>query len=294
MFVHLNGKLVPAPEARVSPFDRGYLMGDGIYEGLRATRGRVIAMDRHADRMRSGLAETRIEGFDPDRMAPLTDQLLRANDLEEAFVYWQVTRGAPDPRPPFRTRIPPEGMRPTVFAFASPVEAVSAWTRPSVKRASIRPDTRWLRGHIKAISLIGGVLAAIEAHERGDDDAVLVRDGLVTEGVSTNVFLSLGGRIVTPALDSAPMLAGVTRALILEQDPSIEVRPVTEDELRRADEVILAGTLTMIASITTLDGRPVGRGEGVGAPGPAACALLQILHEAIRKDAASGARAIHA
>lgn len=292
MLVHLNGQLVPAAEARVSPFDRGYLMGDGIYEGLRATRGRVIALGRHAERMRQGLSQTRIAGFEPRDMGPLTEALLRANCLEEAFVYWQVTRGTPEPKPPFRTRIPPADMRPTVFAFASPVESVASWTRPSVKRASVRPDTRWTRGHLKSISLIGGVLAAIEAHDHGDDDAVLVRDGLVTEGVSTNVFLSIDGRVVTPSLDSAPMLAGVTRDLILEADPSIVERPVSQDELLAADEVMLAGTLTMIASIATLDGRPVGDGR---APGPAACALLETLHKAIRSDAAAfRTKSIHA
>ncbi|MCA9305736.1 MAG: aminotransferase class IV [Phycisphaerales bacterium] len=282
MFVHLNGNLVPAGEARVSPFDRGYLMGDGIYEGLRATNGRVIALDRHVQRMRAGLGEARIEGFDPESLDAMTDELLRANRLEEAFVYWQVTRGAPEAKPPFRTRIPPPSMRPTVFGFAAPVESVASWGEPSVKKASVRPDTRWTRGHVKSISLMGGVLAAIEAHEFGDDDAILVRDGLVTEGVSTNVFLSIGGRIVTPALESAPMLAGVTRALILDEDPDIEVRPVTEDELRRADEIMLAGTLTMVAGISTLCGKPVGDG---GAPGPASRSLLAALQRAIRKDA---------
>ena len=282
MFVHLNGNLVPAGEARVSPFDRGYLMGDGIYEGLRAPSGRVIALDRHAERMRAGLGEARIEGFDPESLGAMTDELLRANRLEEAFVYWQVTRGAPEAKPPFRTRIPPAGMRPTVFGFAAPVESVASWNEPGVKKASVRPDTRWTRGHVKSISLMGGVLAAIEAHEFGDDDAILVRDGLVTEGVSTNVFLSVGGRTVTPALESAPMLAGVTRALILDEDPDIEVRPVTEDELRRADEIMLAGTLTMVAGISTLCGKPVGDG---GAPGPASRSLLAALQRAIRKDA---------
>lgn len=257
-------------------------MGDGIYEGLRATRGRVIAMDRHAERMRAGLKESRIAGFEPEAMAALTSELLSANGMDEAFVYWQVTRGAPEPTPPFRTRIPPAGMTPTVFAFAAPVEPVSSWTRPSVKKASVRPDTRWRRGHLKSISLMGGVLAAIEAHEFGDDDAILVRDGLVTEGVSTNVFLSIDGRLVTPDLESAPMLAGVTRAMILDEDPSIEVRTVTEDELRRADEVMLAGTLTMIASVSTLCGKPIGRQP---APGPASRSLLETLLRAIRNDA---------
>lgn len=286
MLVHLNGALIPADQARVSVFDRGFVFGDGVYEGLRTTPGAggeptVIGLAHHVERMRAGVEEARLRGFDAATLGSLTRELVRANGLTDAAVYWQVTRGTPPTGAPLRSRLPYPGSVPTVFGYAVPAKPVSAYTEPEVRRLCTRPDTRWARGHLKSISLLGGVIAAIEADERGDEDAVFIRDGLVTEGTATNVFIAKGGRLATPALDSAPMLAGVTRALILEADPSIEVRPVTERELRDADEVMLTGTYTMVSSGSTLDGRAIGGG---GAPGTMSRRLLATLRCAIDRD----------
>src|SRR5437762_13342925 len=105
VIVHLNGALVPASEARISPFDRGFLFGEGVYEGLRSFRGRVVAMQRHLDRMAAGLKECRL-AWDTSQMAGLTESLLAANGMQDAFIYWQVTRGAPAEGQPVRTRTP--------------------------------------------------------------------------------------------------------------------------------------------------------------------------------------------
>lgn len=283
MLVHLNGSLVPAERATVSVFDRGFLFGDGVYEGLRSSRGVVIGLDRHVHRMAAGLDEARIRGFDPSRLGPLTDELLAANNLSEAFIYWQITRGAPPgDEGPSRARTVRGRMTPTVLGFATPVPAVSSYREPEVRRVALRPDTRWTRCHLKSISLLGGVLAAIEAEEAGADDAIMERNGVITEGSATNVFLSIGGAIVTPALDSAPMLTGVTRAILLDADPSIQERCVTVEELRRADEIMLVGTRTMVAWVSSLDGRPVGAPNS--APGPATRRLLRLLVEAIEQE----------
>lgn len=287
MLIHLNDQLLTSDRASVSVFDRGFLFGDGVYEGLRTSRGRVIALRHHIDRMAAGLEESRIRGFDASRLGELTTQLIEANNLSEAGVYWQVSRGVPPAGAPLRSRLPHPGSTPTVFGYAVPIKAVADYTRPEPRRLSLRPDTRWSRGHLKSISLHGGVLAAIEADECGDDDAVMHTDGLVSEGTATNVFIASGGRLITPSLNSAPMLAGATRALILEADPSIEVRPVTVDELRRADEIMLTGTYTMVSAGTTLDGSPIGQRPGEPAPahpGPMACKLLDTLLSAIDRD----------
>lgn len=279
----------------MSVFDRGFLFGDGVYEGLRVTQGRVIGLRHHERRMRAGLDEARIRGFDPASLGPLTRELAEANRLEEAAVYWQVSRGVPPAGAPLRARVPDPRSAPTVFGYAAPIKPVSAYTAPEVRRAALRPDTRWTRGHLKSVSLLGGVLAAIEADEAGCDDAIMHKDGLISEGTATNVFIASGGRLVTPSLDSLPMLAGVTRALILEEDPGIEVRPVTLDELRTADEVMLTGTYTMVSSISAVDGVPVGRGAGP-CPGPMARRLLDLLLRAIARDTGAGlaSGAVHA
>lgn len=270
----------------VSIFDRGFLFGDGVYEGLRTTadpagRLRIIGEGYHAQRLREGLAEARIQGFDPDSIAALTDELLRANGLVEAFIYWQITRGTPPGAAGIqRPRVTKQGMKPTVVGFATAVAAVKDCLTPEAKRVALRPDTRWSRGRLKSISLLGGVLAAFEADELGADDAIMTRGELVTEGTATNVCLFSKGVFITPSLESAPMLAGVTRQLLIDADRAIVERPVTIDDLRSADEVMLVGTKTMVASVTHLDGRPVG-GGGVG---PAATRLLATLREAIARD----------
>jgi D-alanine transaminase len=167
------------------------------------------------------------------------------------------------------------GRGPTVFAYAEPITLIDS---PRRITACVIDDRRWTYGHVKSISLMGGVIAAFEAADRGADDAVLVRDGCLTEGSSTNAFIVKEGVTATPPVDGGKLLGGVTRDVIVERHPEIEVRDVTEDELRSADEVILTGTKTMVASVVELDGKAVG--EGV--PGPRAHELLRSLLEEIR------------
>lgn len=293
MIVSLNDELVPAEEARVSVFDRGFTLGDGVYEGLRMHRGRVVGLDRHYARLRASLSEARISGVDPEFLGEASERLVAANGLRDAFVYWQITRGTPPSGAPVRSRIPVDGTRATVFGYAEGCEPLRRDGEPRALAASVRPDTRWLRGHVKSISLMGGVLAAIESDEHGGEDAVLVRDGLVTEGTSTNVFLAIDGRLATPALESAPMLAGVTRSLIVDADDSIEVRAVGAEELRRADEIMLTGARTTVAAVTRLDGAWVGdAGARDGHAGPMARRLLATLVDAVERDIAQRGAAI--
>jgi D-alanine transaminase len=284
VIVHLNGKLVPAAQATVSVFDRGFVFGEGVYEGLRSFRGRLVAMDKHIRRMKTGLDECRID-WDPARMIPLTEELLQANATPDAFIYWQVTRGHPGPGQPVRTRTPQGAMTPTVFGYCSAQPAIEKFSTPPTVTCAVRPDTRWSRGHLKSTSLLGGVLAAIEAQEAGASDAIMVRDGLVTEATASNVILAVKSRsgeteLVTPSLESVSILAGVTRALELEQGPGIVSRPVMVDELSRASEIMLLGSTSMVTSVTELDGRPVGEGK----PGPQAHRLLRALVEIIRDE----------
>lgn len=284
MIVHLNGKLVPAAEARVNVFDRGFLFGEGVYEGLRSFDGRIVAMQKHIDRMRNGLRECRLQ-WDPAQMTPLTDELLRANGTPDAFIYWQVTRGAPAPGQPVRTRTPVGPFTPTVFAYCSAQPPLAHYTTPPTVTVALRPDTRWLRGHLKSIALLGGVLAAMEAQEAGAQDAIMERDGLVTEGTATNVVLALpaaggGVELATPSLESVSILAGVTRALEVEHGPRIVSRPVKVEELKRASEIMLLGSTSMVTSVVELDGRRVGDGK----PGPEAHRLLRALVEYIRSE----------
>lgn len=286
VIVHLNGKLVPRSQARIDPFDRGFIFGDALYEGLRAFDATIYGLDLHARRMRAGLEECAIRGFDPEDLGPLSRELLDANGLVDAFVYWQVSRGAPADAAAskdLRKRIPGEEIeRPTVFAYCVPLPGVEGCVAPKQVHAATVRDTRWTRCHIKSTSLMGNVLHALESARAGEEDAIMVRDGFATEASSTNLFVARGGRIATPPVDKGFNLAGITREKILRARPDIEVREIGEGELLDADEIMLAGTITMIASVTRLNGRAVGSG-GVG---PQAASLYETLVADIRDECA--------
>lgn len=290
MQIYLNGEIVSREAARVDPFDRGFLFGDGIYEGLRAFGGQIVGMDGHVARLADGLAASRIS-WDAAQLRAVCARVLAANHLADAFIYFQATRGVPAPGEPVRARVLTGAVKPTIFAYATPTPPLSTYAEPPVKAAITTPDTRWLRGHVKSISLMGSVMAAMEASEAHADDAILIRtmvggERLAAEGTSANLIAVVdapGGvpEIITPPLDGAPILAGITRDILLQgaarRGIDIRVRNLHEHELLGAREIMLCGTLTMVTAITRLNGRAVGEGT----PGPEAARLLRVLVEEI-------------
>lgn len=280
MILHLNGQLESREKARIDPFDRGFLFGDGVYEGLRTFGGRVVGLGLHIERLRRGLAEARIP-WEAGNLGVLTDELVKANGLEDAFIYWQVTRGVPGPGQPMRARVMTGPTRPTVLGYCVATPGLASYPPVPEKTAITTPDMRWLHGEVKSISLLGNVLAALEADQARADDAILIRDGLAGEGTSANLIVALEKgketEIVTPPMDGVPILRGVTRDILLAAVPDMIERPIRADELRTAKEIMLTGTLTMVTSIVRLDGRAVGPGKA----GPVAERLLKRLTEVI-------------
>jgi D-alanine transaminase len=239
--------------------------------------------------MAAGLAEARIH-FDPGLLVRATDELLGANSMPDAFIYWHITRGAPGAGQPVRTRLPAGPMTPTVFGYCTAQPPIEKFTGPPTITCAVVPDTRWQRGHLKSISLLGNILAAIEGQEQGSQDAIMVREGLVSEGSATNVVLTVakpggGTELVTPSLDSVSILGGITRELLVDFVPDLLVRAVREEELYRANEVMLVGTTSMVTSVTHLNGRAVGDGT----PGPMARRLLRNLIGIISEECGLGA-----
>jgi D-alanine transaminase len=276
MIAWVNGALVPQESATVSVMDRGFLFGDGVYELVRFFGGVGAAMDLHRDRLARSCAHAGIQGFDAASLPAICDALLHANGLCDASVYVQVTRGAGTAR----AHMPTPGMAPTVVAFATPTAPLSAFTEPEAARAIVRPDLRWHRCEIKTTSLAGNILALIEAQRAGADECILVRDGLVSEGAYTNVAIASRGRVATCALDDArtPVLHGTMRAWMVdaarEAGIPLDERPVTEAELRAADEVLVLSSRRFVSGVTWLDGAPVGDGT----VGPACRALFAAMH----------------
>lgn len=194
----------------------------------------------------------------------MCNRLVADNDFTagEATVYMQVTRGAA-PRTHY---FPPAGTTPTVYAAASPFTPSRAMRDTGIKAISF-PDVRWARCDLKTVNLMGAVLAREAAHEAGAYEALLIRDGMLTEGAATSAFAVIGGVVRTYPLSNY-ILPGISRQHALEAARAVGVPvsevPVTQQEMRSAQELFIAGTTTDIAPIVTLDGLPVGDGR----PGP--------------------------
>lgn len=262
--VFLNGEFLDRERAAIPLDDRGFLFGDGVYEVCRAVQGRFFELPAHWERLESGLKALRIsteEYLDAGRFVEIARRLLEENDLEgtQATVYLQVTRGAARRTHAF----PPAGTRPTVYASAAGFEVPRA-LRESGAAAITLPDLRWARCDIKSVNLLPNVMAKQQAVEAGAFEAVLLRDGIVTEGASSNVFGVLAGELRTHPLAPA-ILPGITRIVVLElaSELGIAVReqPILAEELPRLQELFATGTTTDVQPLVALDGRPVGDGR---------------------------------
>jgi D-alanine transaminase len=263
--VYLNGAYLPRSEARLPVDDRGFIFGDGIYEVTRVIDGRLIASDRHLQRLARGLAEMRLEPEESLRdIETISQRVLAENGLGsgEGTVYLQITRGAA----PRTHHFPPPGTRCTVFVSAK------AFTVPHAERAvgvavATYPDIRWSRCDIKTVNLIPAVLAKQHAVDLGVFEAIFVRGSAITEGSHTNCFGVIDGVLRTYP-SSNYILPGVTRDLVLDVARASRI-PISETPLHlhdipRLTEFFLTGTTTDVMPVTAIDGRAVGDGR----PGP--------------------------
>ena len=258
MKLWLNGQIVPPSKAKISPFDRGFLFGDGVYEVVRFFNGVGVGLAQHIARLRKSLADAKIRGFDAGDLTRIATTLLEADSLSDAIVYLQVTRGVEE----IRRHVPVADITPTVFAYATSAPGLETLARPQTISCITTHDERWRRCSIKTISLMGNILASLAAAEAGAEEAILHRGGFVSEGTRTNVFAVHSGRLITPQIDvEPPILHGVTRAMVLEAGRAngmrLETRPLRVQELKQADEVFITSTHRLIAAVTQLDGRPV-------------------------------------
>ncbi|MFN2638110.1 MAG: D-amino-acid transaminase [Gemmatimonadaceae bacterium] len=262
--VYVNGAFLPRAEAKVSVEDRGFVFGDGVYEVLRAINGRLFATRYHNERLQRSLdgVRIRLQGDDsPSRFVEIGKQLLRDNKLQqgEATLYMQVTRGATTRAHYF----PPDNIAPTVYISVARFAAYSELAKTGATAIS-HPDLRWGRCDLKTLNLLPNVLASQTAREQGAFEAMLIKDGVVTEGAKTNFFGVVDGVLRTHPSDNH-ILPGITRSVLrdLAAEARIDVdeTPITVDEIPRLNELFLTGTTTDVMPIVTLDGKAVGKGK---------------------------------
>ncbi|MBC7790901.1 MAG: aminotransferase class IV [Anaerolineae bacterium] len=278
--VYVNGSFLPRAQARVSVEDRGFVFGDGVYEVLRAINGKLFAARFHNQRLERSLDGVRIalEGdHSPARFVEIGRQLLKENNLlkGQATLYMQVTRGATIRAHNF----PPPDVAPTVYIS---VARFTPYTDLAESGASAitQPDLRWARCDLKTLNLLPNVLASQTAKERGAFEAMLIRDGVVTEGTKTNFFGVVNGSLRTHPCDSH-ILPGITRSVLrdLARDLKIELdeTPIKVSEIPKLSELFLTGTTTDVMPIVKLDDKPVGKGR----PGELTRKLQRVLAESL-------------
>lgn len=280
--VYLNGAFLPPAEARVSPFDRGFVFADGVYEVIPVYGRRMFRMRQHLKRLDDSLAGIRVRNpLASGEWEQIFRRLTDAVAADDQSVYLQVTRG-PAPRD---HAFPPDP-QPTVFAYAAPLKYADAQQLANGVAAITTSDIRWLRCDIKAIALLPNVLLRQQATEAGAAEAILVRDGLAMEGSASNIFAVVNGVLVTPPKGPF-ILPGITRDLVLElahaHGVSCEERMLKESELAKASELMLSSSTKELLPITTLNGKPVAGGK----PGPVH-ARLYALYQDYKREFRAG------
>lgn len=263
MLCYLNGEFLPLDEARVSVLDRGFIFGDGVYEVIPAYGGRLFRLAQHLQRLDDSLAAVRIANpLDAAGWRDVLDKLVAQHGSDDQSLYLQVTRGVAK-----RDHRFPADTVPTAFVMSSPLAPLAPETLAHGVSAITLDDIRWQYCQIKAITLLANVLLRQQAIEGDAAEAILLRDGQVTEGAASNVFVVHDGAILTPPKDKR-LLPGITRDLVVElaaaNDMPCRETPVSEAVLQQAGEIWLTSSTREVVPVTRLDGATVGS----GAPGP--------------------------
>ncbi len=264
--VFLNGNYMPIEEAKISPLDRGFLFGDGIYEVIPSYSGKMVGFQGHIDRMNNGLQAIGIVlNWHDTQWQTLCDTLSEKNGSGPLGIYLHVSRGADNKR--FHAF--PENITPTIFAMTFEIPVPKTPDLSTVGQGyalTSTEDLRWQRCHIKSTALLGNVLHFQQGYEAGSQETLLFNNkNELTEASASNIFIVKNGIIATPIQDNQ-ILSGITRGLIIDilaKDGTltVEERIVTLDEVRSADEIWITSSSKEIAPVTMLDGTEVGNGQ---------------------------------
>ena len=259
--IYINGDFLTEDQARISVFDRGFLMADGVYEVTSVLDGKLVDFEGHMVRLDRSLSELHMDNpHDPDTWLAIHRELLARNEIVEGLVYLQVTRGAPGDRDfvwPDPVTCPPTVV---MFTQTKPLladnsDAARGWSVISIE------DLRWRRRDIKTVQLLYPSIAKMQAKRAGADDAWLVEDGFVTEGTSNNAYIVTGSSIVTRPL-SNDILHGITRATLLrvagETQMEVVERPFTNAEAQAADEAFVTSASSFVMPVVKIDSIALG------------------------------------
>jgi len=263
MMVYLNGEFMPIEQARIPVLDRGFIFGDGVYEVIPVYSRHPFRLGEHLRRLQASLDSIKLANPHDDRTwTGLIGRLVELNEPEDQSLYMHITRG-----PAKRDHAFPKVITPTVFLMSNPLTTPPQQQINDGACAITAVDNRWLRCDIKAIALLPNVLLRQEAVEAGCVETILLRDGFMTEGAASNIFVVRDGVMLAPPKNHL-ILPGITYDVVLELAHANgirhEVRKIPETELRTAREIWMTSSTKEVLAITRLDGAPVGDGK----PGP--------------------------
>lgn len=262
---YLNGEFLPLDQARISPLDRGFLFGDGIYEVIPSYGGKLVGFGPHIDRMKEGLSLIEIGlDWDHQQWRELCETLCAKNGNGNLGVYLHVSRGADSKR----YHAYPEGVKPTVFGFTFEIAEPPVADKAKAKayKVSTAEDLRWRRCHIKSTALLGNVMHFQQGHAAGHNETILYNaNRQVTEASACNVFMVKDGTVLTPPLDNQ-LLPGITRLILLDvlrkyTDLPVQERFFSFDELMAADEVWITSSSKEVAPVVEVDGKAIADGK---------------------------------
>ena len=279
---YFNGEMVEPGAKVVSLDDRGYCFGDGVYEVVRVYNGRAFAFSYHQDRLYRSMREMDIPvRMPPDELQELHEVMIEQSEITDGYIYLQITRGVTPRHHAFeRSKLEPQ-----MYMFIKPITTDLGALQQGVKAITL-PDERWARVDIKTLNLIPNILAQTKAEKKGAYTAILVRDGIVTEGATSNLFVMKDGVCYTHPADHH-ILKGITRQLIVTRVAPTAGITVIEREfdeafLKDADEIFFTDTIGGVIPVVTLNREPVGDGT----PGKAAKVLAEQLQHLMEEGLA--------
>ena len=279
---YFNGEMVESGAKVVSLDDRGYCFGDGVYEVVRVYNGRAFAFSYHQDRLYRSMREMDIPvRMPPDELQELHEIMIEQSEITDGYIYLQITRGVSPRHHAFeRSKLEPQ-----MYMFIKPITTDLGALQNGVKAITL-PDDRWARVDIKTLNLIPNILAQTKAEKKGAYTAILVRDGIVTEGATSNLFVMKDGVCYTHPADHH-ILKGITRQLIVTRVAPTAGITVIEREfdeafLKDADEIFFTDTIGGVIPVVTLNREPV----GAGTPGKAVKVLAEQLHHLMEEGLA--------
>ena len=251
---------MPIEEACIPVLDRGFIFGDGVYEVIPAYSRKPFRLPKHLNRLQHSLDGIRLKNpFSDDDWKNLLEQVIARNEGEDQYLYLHITRGVAKRDHAFPANVPP-----TIFIMSNPLLPPPAALLASGASAITAIDNRWIRCDVKAISLLPNVLLRQMAVDVDAIETILIRDGFLTEGAASNIFVVKDKVLLAPP-KSHLMLPGITYDVVLElvaaHQIAHEIREISETEIRTADEILLTSSTKEIMPITCLDGKPVGHGK---------------------------------